>query len=101
MLFVNCAYPTLERDALKPQHEYLPPFPAAVYHDMFFIISGMSHRAISRPAVEAISKGAAKAGIWLKTGKGGLSSAHLEVVEDIVQIGTANCGVRDASGNLD
>ena len=61
----------------------------------------MSHRAISRPAVEAISKGAAKAGIWLKTGKGGLSSAHLEVVEDIVQIGTANCGVRDASGNLD
>ena len=66
----------------------------------FFIISGMSHSAISRPAVEAISKGAAEAGIWLKTGKGGLSSAHLEVVEDIVQIGTANCGVRDASGNL-
>ena len=36
VLFVNCAYPTLERDALKPQHEYLPPFPAAIYCDIFF-----------------------------------------------------------------
>ena len=62
----------------------------------------MSYCAISRPAVEALSKGAAKAGIWFNTGEGGLSSAHLEAGADIVfQIGTANYGVRDASGNLD
>jgi glutamate synthase domain-containing protein 2 len=62
----------------------------------------MSYGAISRPAVEALSKGAAKAGIWLNTGEGGLSPAHLEGGADIVfQIGTANYGVRDASGSLD
>jgi glutamate synthase domain-containing protein 2 len=52
--------------------------------------------------VQALSKGAAKAGIWLNTGEGGLSPAHLEGGADIVfQIGTANYGVRDPHGALD
>ena len=103
VLFVNCPYPTLERDALKPQPMSIGPHAQRPFiTTSFFNISGMSYGAISRPAVEALSKGAAKAGIWLNTGEGGLSPAHLEGGADIVfQIGTANYGVRDTSGNLD
>ncbi len=103
VLFVNCPYPTLERDALKPQPMSIGPHAQRPFiTTSFFNISGMSYGAISRPAVEALSKGAAKAGIWLNTGEGGLSPAHLEGGADIVfQIGTANYGVRDADGNLD
>jgi glutamate synthase domain-containing protein 2 len=64
-------------------------------------ISGMSYGAISKPAVRALSRGAAAAGCWLNTGEGGLSPYHLEGGCDlIVQIGTAKYGVRDAEGNL-
>ena len=100
--FINCAYPTLE-DAVAP--------PAAVtigagcenpYTTVSLInISGMSYGSISKPAVQALSRGAAKAGCWLNTGEGGLSSYHLEGDCDIVfQIGTAKFGVRDTAGNL-
>jgi glutamate synthase domain-containing protein 2 len=66
-----------------------------------FNISGMSYGAISRPAVEALSRGAAKAGVWLNTGEGGMSPFHLVGGCDIVyQIGTAKYGVRDENGNL-
>ena len=44
----------------------------------FFNISGMSYGAISKPAVQALSKGAKKAGIWMNTGEGGLSPFHFE-----------------------
>tara|TARA_B100001179_G_scaffold232166_1_gene224123 strand:+ start:62 stop:1108 length:1047 start_codon:yes stop_codon:yes gene_type:complete len=61
----------------------------------------MSFGAISKPAVQALSRGAAKAGIWLNTGEGGLSPFHLEGGADLVyQIGTAKFGVRDEQGNL-
>ncbi|MEN1728374.1 MAG: FMN-binding glutamate synthase family protein, partial [Pseudomonadota bacterium] len=66
-----------------------------------FNISGMSYGALSKPAIRALSAGAAKAGIWLNTGEGGLSDWHLEGGCDLVfQIGTAKFGVRDADGNL-
>ena len=72
VLFVNCPYPTLERDALKPQPMSIGPHAQRPFiTTSFFNISGMSYGAISRPAVEALSKGAAKAGIWLNTGEGG------------------------------
>ena len=59
----------------------------------------MSYGAISRPAITALSTGAAKAGIWMNTGEGGLSPAHIAGGADIVfQIGTANYGVRDSNG---
>jgi len=49
-----------------------------------------------------LSKGCAKAGIWMNTGEGGLSPYHLEGGCDLVfQMGTAKYGVRDADGNLD
>ncbi len=66
-----------------------------------FNISGMSYGALSKPAVQALSHGAAKAGIWLNTGEGGLSPYHLEGGCDVIyQIGTAKYGVRDLEGNL-
>jgi len=61
----------------------------------------MSFGAISKPAVQSLSRGAAKAGCWIDTGEGGLSPYHLEGGCDIVmQIGTAKYGVRDADGRL-
>lgn len=67
-----------------------------------FHISGMSFGAISKPAVRALSLGAKQAGIWINTGEGGASDAHIESGADIVfQIGTAKYGVRDDDGHLD
>lgn len=67
----------------------------------FFNISGMSYGALSKPAITALSRGAAAANCWLNTGEGGLSQYHLSGQCDIVyQIGTAKYGVRDAEGNL-
>ncbi|MBV7259196.1 FMN-binding glutamate synthase family protein [Erythrobacter crassostreae] len=102
-IFVNCPWPTLERDAVKA-----PPMPigggaARIPYDApsVFNISGMSYGALSTPAVRALSNGAAKAGCWMNTGEGGLSPYHLEGGCDIVfQIGTAKYGVRDEDGNL-
>lgn len=68
----------------------------------FFNISGMSYGALSSAAVQALSEGAAMAGVWLDTGEGALSPHHLKGKCDICfQIGTAKYGVRDAHGNLD
>lgn len=67
----------------------------------FFNISGMSYGAISKPAVQALSRGAKEAGIWMNTGEGGISPFHLEGGCDVVfQIGTAKFGVRDEAGEL-
>ncbi len=67
-----------------------------------FNLSGMSYGALSAPAVQALSRGAAAAGIWMNSGEGGLSPYHLEGGGDLIfQIGTAKYGVRDADGKLD
>lgn len=101
-LFVNCPFPTLGKDAtgIKPvtigagcAHPYLAK--------SLFNISGMSYGAISKPAVQALSRGAKLAHCWLNTGEGGLSAYHLEGGCDLVfQIGTARYGVRDKAGNF-
>ena len=103
VLFVNCAYPTLEQDAKPPRPLTIGPYSKQPFSTAsFFNISGMSYGAISKPAVEALSNGAGKAGVWLNTGEGGLSPAHLQGGADIVfQIGTANYGVCDEEGQLD
>lgn len=102
VLFVNCAFPTLGKDATEtgaitigPDCEY--PYTTS----SLFNISAMSFGAISRPAVLALSHGARQAGCWLNTGEGGLSPWHLEGGADLVfQIGTAKYGVRDPQGRL-
>ncbi len=103
ILFENTAYPTLDQDAVKPGELIIGEhFCEQPYHThSLFNISGMSYGAISKPAVRALSKGAAKAGAWLNTGEGGLSDYHLEGGCDLVfQIGTAKYGVRDENGQL-
>lgn len=101
-IFVNAPYPPLD-------DEYASSEPLVIGQDArtpysapsFYNISGMSFGAISRPAVQALSRGAKKAGIWLNTGEGGLSPFHLEGGCDIIfQMGTAKYGVRGADGLL-
>ncbi len=102
ILFANCAYPPLSDDVAPTAELVIGPFAQQPYRTAsLFNISGMSYGAISRPATQALSRGAAKAGIWLNTGEGGLSPYHLEGGCDIVfQLGTAYYGVRDSNGKL-
>ncbi|CAM2875700.1 FMN-binding glutamate synthase family protein [Vibrio neptunius] len=102
IMFMNCAFPTLEEDAVSPAAVTIGKGCRTPYTtSSIFNISGMSFGALSKPAVRALSKGAKIAGCWMNTGEGGLSSYHLEGDCDIVfQIGTAKYGVRDEEGHL-
>lgn len=101
-IFANAAFPPLDDQFASSEPMTIGenarhPFKAT----SFFNISGMSFGAISKPAVQALSKGAKDAGVWMNTGEGGLSPFHLEGGCDIVfQIGTAKYGVRDKDGHL-
>ncbi len=101
--FVNTAFPTLEKDAVEASPMVVGPQCKHPYiARSFFNISAMSYGAISKPAVQALSRGAGMAGCWLNTGEGGLSPYHLEGNCDLVfQIGTAKYGVRTPDGALD
>lgn len=102
VMFLNAAFPVLEKDASLPSPVTIGPFARKPYTtSSLFNISGMSYGALSKPAVLALSRGAKKAGCWLNTGEGGLSPYHLEGGCDLIfQIGTAKYGVRDLEGNL-
>ncbi len=100
-IFVNAAFPTLEEEQRASPPRIIGegycnhPFEAKSLVN----ISGMSFGAVSAPAVRALSKGAALAGCWLNTGEGGLSPYHEAGEADLImQIGTANYGIRDAAG---
>ena len=102
IIFANCPFPTLDKDAVDA-----PPLEIGPYADKpylapsYFNISAMSYGALSTPAVRALSHGAKQGNFWMNTGEGGLSPHHLEGGCDIVfQIGTAKYGVRDEDGNL-
>ena len=103
VLFVNCPFPTLEVDAVDASEVTIGPDCEQPYTtNSLFNISAMSFGAISKPAVLALSRGAYKAGCWMNTGEGGLSTYHLEGGADLVyQIGTAKYGVRNLAGELD
>ncbi|RIX49449.1 MAG: FMN-binding glutamate synthase family protein [Rhodocyclales bacterium GT-UBC] len=104
LVFVNAAFPVLEG-------EHLPSPPVVIgegwcekpFSTVSLInVSGMSYGAISKPAVQALSRGAAMGGCYMDTGEGGLSPYHLEGGCDVIyQIGTAKYGVRDEAGRLD
>lgn len=103
IVFLNHPFPTLRTEATKASPITIgegycdQPYTSA----SIINISGMSFGALSVPAIRALSIGAKKAGIWLNTGEGGLSSYHLEGDCDLVfQIGTAKYGVRNAIGKL-
>lgn len=101
IIFVNAPFPVLEEDRLPT-----PPLMIGEGYCRFPFqarsivnISGMSFGAISQPAVQALSRGAEVAGCWLDTGEGGLSPYHLEANADVImQVGTANYGIRDIDG---
>ncbi|WP_420430267.1 FMN-binding glutamate synthase family protein [Hyphobacterium sp.] len=101
-IFVNCPYPVLEDDIAPTEPLRIGPHARQPYDaPSFFNISAMSYGSLSKPAVQALSRGAGRAGIWMNTGEGGLSEWHLEGDCDIVfQIGTAKYGVRDEDGKL-
>lgn len=103
MIFVNSAWAVLDEDTRPTSPVTIGvDSPAPYTSDRIFHVSGMSYGALSKPAVQALSRGAAAAGCWLNTGEGGLSPWHLEGGGDIVfQLGTACYGVRDAHGRLD
>ncbi|OSP55083.1 FMN-binding glutamate synthase family protein [Pseudoruegeria sp. SK021] len=102
-IFVNSAFPPLDEEAAPASPLVIGPETRTPYvARSIFNISGMSYGALSKPAVQALSRGAKKAGVWMNTGEGGLSPFHLEGGCDIVfQIGTAKYGVRNAAGTLD
>ena len=102
-IFVNAAFPGLDDEHQPTAAVTIGPDCRTPYTtDRFFHISAMSFGAISKPAVEALSRGAKAAGCWLNTGEGGLAPYHLEGGADIVfQMGTAKYGCRDAVGQLD
>lgn len=103
MIFLNCAFPVMEKDTVEAHNIIIGPYAKQPYESPgFFNISAMSYGALSRPAVQSLSHGAKKAGIWLNTGEGGLSPYHLEGGCDIVyQFGTAKYGARDSDGGFD
>lgn len=74
LLFVNHPFPVLEEDRLQTPPLVIgegacdQPFLARSVVN----ISGMSFGAISRPAIQALSRGAGQAGCWMDTGEGGL-----------------------------
>ena len=101
-IFNNAPFPPLDDQFASSEPMMIGPRAREPYMaPSFFNISGMSYGALSKPAVRALSLGAAKAGIWLSTGEGGCAPHHLEGGCDVImQIGTAKYGVRDAEGKL-
>ena len=102
VIFLNTPYPTLEKDAAETLPLMIGPHARQPYvARSFHNVSGMSFGALSKPAVQALSRGAGFAGCWMNTGEGGLTEMHLEGHCDLVfQIGTAYYGVRDDDGAL-
>jgi glutamate synthase domain-containing protein 2 len=103
LVFVNAAFPILDSE-FEPTPPVIigegwceQPFAAR----SLINVSAMSFGAISRPAVQALSRGAGMAGCYMDTGEGGLSPYHLEGNCDVIfQIGTAKYGVREDDGRL-
>lgn len=64
-------------------------------------ISSMSFGSLSASAVEALNKGAQRAGAWHGSGEGGLSPHHKHGGDLTWQIGTGYFGCRTSDGKFD
>ena len=65
-------------------------------------ISAMSFGSLSKPALQALNKGAHLGGFYHNTGEGGVSPYHLEYGADVVwQVGTGYFGCRNDAGGFD
>ncbi len=101
-IFANGLFPQLDGE-----HQRLPPLvigpdtPHPYAPTSLFNISAMSYGSLSKPAIRALSQGAAMAGCYLNTGEGGVSPYHLEGDCHIVyQLGTAKFGARNDDATL-
>lgn len=103
MIFLNCAFPVMQKDIVEAEELLVGPYAKQPYKSQsIFNISGMSFGALSQPAVQALAHGAKKAGIWYNTGEGGISPFHLEGGCDLVyQIGTGKYGCRTPDFGFD
>lgn len=103
MIFMNCAFPVMEKDTVEADKMIIGPYANQPYKSpSFFNISAMSFGSLSMPAIQSLSHGAKEAGIWLNTGEGGISPYHLEGGCDLVyQFGTAKYGARNKQGGFD
>ena len=103
VVFANGMFPKL-----KGEHKvHVPKLigkggPYTYQPKSIFNISAMSYGSLSKPAIRALSYGAAMGQCWLNTGEGGVSPYHLEGECDLVyQLGTAKFGARHDDGTLD
>lgn len=75
----------------------LQPYSASILN-----ISAMSFGSLSKPALQALNKGAKQGDFYHNTGEGGVSPHHLEHGGDLVwQVGTGYFGCRGTDGNFD
>lgn len=92
----------LKEEAIATPAITFGPYAKRPYTTSAFLhISAMGFGPLSGPAVEALSLGAEKAGIWMNSGESGVSKYHFAGKCDVVyQIGTGKVGVKDSDGNL-
>lgn len=70
--------------------------------DKPLLIAGMSYGSLGSKAIQALARGAKKAGLVMNTGEGGYPKYHLkESCHLIFQMGTGKFGVRKQNGELD
>ena len=102
VIFANGMFPKMEGEhALHVPKLIGAGTPNPYQPKSFFNISAMSYGSLSKPAVQALSYGAAMGECWLNTGEGGVSPYHLEGGCDLVyQLGTAKFGARNDDGSL-
>jgi glutamate synthase domain-containing protein 2 len=78
------------------------PGTALPYSASVFNISAMSFGSLGAPAIEALSKGAAKGGFYHDTGEGGVSKYHRKGGADLVwELGSGYFGCRAEDGGFD
>ena len=101
-VFANGLFPKLEDD-MPPKPDFIigPQTQKPYKPGSLFNISAMSYGSLSKPAIQALSQGAALSKSYLNTGEGGVSPYHLEGGCDIVyQLGTAKFGARNSDATL-
>ncbi len=100
--FVSAPFPPLAKEDSEVAPLIFGPYTKNPFSSsQIFNISAMSYGSISKPAIQALTKGAKMAGCWVNTGEGGVSPYHLENGCDIIaQIGTAKYGFRNNEGEL-
>lgn len=102
MKFKHSLYPILKSDVQKFSLTFGENIKNSYTITKPLMIGAMSYGALGKKAVQALARGAKKAGIALNTGEGGYPKYHLmEDCDLIFQMGTAKFGVRTSDGRLD